>query len=390
MPSRRRFLQWSAGGLALHAFNAFAIERAPQPPGRLIVVFLRGGFDGLFALSPVSDPRLSELRPSLSKTVLSQGTALGSTGFSAHPSVKALADLFASRELAFSPCAGTTDTSRSHFQAQDLFELGSGATHGESGFMARAAQALSLNSDAISFTREVPLCFQGGVRPPEVAPLSGSGLKLPEGRLLEAIRSAHRGQRTGDALDQAIATEEQIQSAMGMEPQAARGAPGASGLGRTAGTMGRILRGNPRLALAFLDAGGVDTHANEEGALSRVMASIGEGLVELKTSLGDTEWRRTRVVMMSEFGRTVRENGTSGTDHGHGGLFLLAGGAIAGGRMIGDFRGLGDHALNDDRDLPVLADWRALLAACLRDACGIPDSALNAIFPGRPQQNFAL
>lgn len=391
MLGRRRFLQWGASGLTLQALDGWGIETSAQPPGRLIVLFLRGGMDGLFALSPVADPRLSELRPALSRTVLSQGLALGGSGFAAHPSAKVFADLFAARELSFAPCAGTVDTSRSHFQAQDLFELGSGATHGESGFMARAATVLGTRASAISFTREVPLCFQGAENPPEVAPLAGSGLKLPEGRLLQAIRNAHRGQRTGDALEQAIATEAGLETAMGgMEPQAARGAPAANGLGRMAGVMGRILRGNPRLALAFLDLSGVDTHANEEATLSRVLQALGEGVLALKAALGDAEWRRTRLVIMSEFGRTVRENGTGGTDHGHGGLFLLAGGAIAGGRVIGDFGGLSDQALNENRDLRVLADWRPLLAACMGDACGIPDAALNGVFPGRPRQRLVV
>jgi uncharacterized protein (DUF1501 family) len=190
---------------------------------------------------------------------------------------------------------------------------------------------------------------------------------------------------------QAIATEAGLETAMGgMEPQAARGAPAASGLGRMAGVMGRILRGNPRLALAFLDVGGVDTHANEEAALSRILKAIGEGLLELKEALGAAEWRRTRLVIMSEFGRTVRENGTLGTDHGHGGLFLLVGGAIAGGRLIGDFGGLSEGALNENRDLRVLADWRTLLGACLSDACGISDTALGTVFPGRPRQRFTV
>jgi uncharacterized protein (DUF1501 family) len=208
--------------------------------------------------------------------------------------------------------------------------------------------------------------------------------------LLQAIRNAHRGQPTGDILEQAIATETEFESAMGMDPQAARGAPGANGLGRMAGLMGRLLRNNLRLALAFLDVGGLDTHASEEAILSRTLNAIGEGFLELKSSLGDVEWRRTRLIVMSEFGRTARENGTSGTDHGHGGLFLLAGGAIAGGRMIGDFGGLADTALNERRDLPVSADWRALLAACMRDTWGISDSALNVIFPGRPNQHFDI
>lgn len=389
--SRRRFIQACAAGLTLRALGAYAVESASRPPGRLIVLFLRGGMDGLFALSPVADPRLPEVRPSLARTVLARGTALGATGFAAHPSAQLFADLFIAREVSFAPCAGTIDTSRSHFQAQDIFELGSGSAHGNSGFMARAAQALQTNLGAISFTREVPLCFSGGEIPPEVAPLSGSGLKLPEGRLLQAIRTAHRGHRTGDALEQAIATEAEIETAMGgMEPQAARGAPGANGLGKIAATMGRILRGNPRLGLAFLDLGGLDTHANEEAVLTHTLQSIGEGIAVLKEALGEAEWRRTRVAVMSEFGRTVHENGTQGTDHGHGGLFLVAGGAIAGGRMIADFKGLADPALNEHRDLPVLADWRDLLAACLRDTCGFGDSALSTIFPGRPGQRFAL
>jgi uncharacterized protein (DUF1501 family) len=218
----------------------------------------------------------------------------------------------------------------------------------------------------------------------------GSGLKLPEGRLLEAIRNAHRGQHTGDALEQAIITAAELETAMGMDPQAGRGAPAANGLGKMAGVMGRILRGNPRLALVFLDLGGLDTHANQEASLSRTLQALGEGLIELKEALGDAEWRRTRLAIMSEFGRTVRENGTLGTDHGHGGLFLLAGGAIAGGRMLGDFGGLADKALNENRDLPVTADWRALLGACLRDTCGLSNSALNSVFPGRPLQRFEV
>jgi uncharacterized protein (DUF1501 family) len=390
MFSRRRFIQCCGAGLTLRAFGTFALETASRPPGRMIVLLLRGGLDGLFVMSPVADPRLSELRPSLARTVLAQGAMLGTTGFAAHPSAKVLADLFAARELAFAPCAGTVDTSRSHFQAQDILELGSGAAQGNSGFMARAAQALEANAGAISFTREVPLCFRGGEIPPEVAPLSGSGLKLPEGRLLQAIRSAHRGHRTGDALEQAIATEAEIETAMGMEPQAARGAPGANGLGNMAAVIGRILRGNTRLGLAFLDLGGLDTHANEEAALSRSLQSIGEGITKLRDALGDVEWRRTHLAIMSEFGRTVRENGTQGTDHGRGGLFIIAGGGIAGGRMIADFNGLADPALNENRDLPVLADWRDLLAASLRDTCGFGDSTLDTIFPGRPRQRFEI
>ncbi len=342
MTSRRELLRCAMGMLALPALRALAYPPGEGGQGRLVVIFLRGGMDGLFAFSPVDDPRLAQMRPTLSKTVLEQGIRLGRTGFAAHPSCRDMAALFAAGELAFAPCAGTTDSSRSHFQAQDLFEIGSGGSHGD--------------------TREVPLSFYGADSTVEVAPLSGSALKLPQGRMLEAIRLAHQGQRTGEALDQALATQTEIEAAMnepmtGMEPGASRGADPAGGFARQAQQMGRMLRANPRLSLAFLDLGGWDTHAGQEGILTRALDPLGAGLVALKDALGSAEWRRTRVVVMSEFGRTVRENGTRGTDHGHGGLALLAGGAIRGGRMLGDFRGLGERDLNQNRDLPVLTDF---------------------------------
>ncbi|MDI1301292.1 MAG: DUF1501 domain-containing protein [bacterium] len=390
MTSRRELLRYGMGMLALPALRALAYPLGEGGQGRLVVIFLRGGMDGLFAFSPVDDPRLAEMRPTLSKTVLEQGIRLGSTGFAAHPSCRDMAALFAAGELAFAPCAGTTDSSRSHFQAQDLFEIGSGGSHGDTGFMARSAAVLGGRAGAISFTREVPLSFHGADSTVEVAPLSGSALKLPQGRMLEAIRLAHQGQRTGEALDQALATQTEIEAAMnepmtGMEPGASRGADPAGGFARQAQQMGRMLRANPRLSLAFLDLGGWDTHAGQEGILTRALDPLGAGLVALKDALGSAEWRRTRIVVMSEFGRTVRENGTRGTDHGHGGLALLAGGAIRGGRMLGDFRGLDERDLNQNRDLPVLTDWRMLLAACLRESYGLDERALAGIFPGMPK-----
>jgi uncharacterized protein (DUF1501 family) len=251
--------------------------------------------------------------------------------------------------------------------------------------MARAADVLGGRAGAISFTREVPLCFQGGETPIEVAPLAGSGLKIPPGRARDAILAAHRGTETGEALERAIATETEIEAAMGMmDAGAARGAPSVNGFAREAGDMGRILRGNPRLTLAFMDIGGWDTHAGEEGILTRALQTLSDGLVALQDALGPDDWRRTQVAVMSEFGRTARENGTRGTDHGHGGLFLLAGGGVRGGRLLGGFKGLAPEALNQNRDLPVLADWRSLLGTCLRQTHGFTASELARIFPGLP------
>ena len=195
----------------------------------------------------------------------------------------------------------------------------------------------------------------------------------------------HAQQASGRALDQAMQTQAELDAIQGMDARAARGAAGINGFARSAETMARVLRDNPRLAMAFLDLGGFDTHANQENSLGRSLPQLGEGLLALKTGLGEAEWRRTQVLICTEFGRTVRENGTQGTDHGHGSLALLAGGALRqGGRMLGDFAGLADSALNEGRDLPVRVDWRSLIGRVLQDTQGFPLATLQRILPGLP------
>ncbi|MEN3374480.1 DUF1501 domain-containing protein [Dechloromonas sp. ZS-1] len=379
---RRRLL---GAGLLSAALPAFALERPERPDGRFIFLFLRGGLDGLFAFAPAADPRLASLRPGLAKTVLSDGQPLGSTGFAAHPSCRALSDLFARRELAFAPCAGTPDKSRSHFQAQDLFELGNGDTRGQQGWLARAGEAWQGRFRLIGFTANPPLALQGATPPADLMPLAGSSLQVRQNRSLDAIMAMHAQQASGRALDQAMQTQAELDAIQGMDARAARGAAGINGFARSAETMARVLRDNPRLAMAFLDLGGFDTHANQENSLGRSLPQLGEGLLALKTGLGEAEWRRTQVLICTEFGRTVRENGTQGTDHGHGSLALLAGGALRqGGRMLGDFAGLADSALNEGRDLPVRVDWRSLIGRVLQDTQGFPLATLQRILPGLP------
>ena len=384
-PSRRHWLQ-AAGALSSSLFlpGVQAIESTRAANGRFILVFLRGGLDGLFAFAPTADPLLTSLRPTLAKEALSHGIALGKTGFSAHPSCQILAELFASKELAFAPCAGTTDRSRSHFQAQDLFELGNGNSHGSSGLLARAADARRGESRVISFTNNLPLILQGASQTPEVAPLSGSGLKMRQDKALDAIRAMHEKQASGAAIEQAISTQSDIENAMGMDAKAARGAAQINGFPKAAETMARMLRSNPKLGMAFIDMGNFDTHAGQEGTLSRSLPFLGQGLLALRDGLGEAEWKRTQILVCTEFGRTARENGTQGTDHGHGSLALLVGGAINGGRQIGSFAGLSNSALNEGRDLPASVDWRSLIGRSLRDTQSFDLTTLQRILPGLP------
>lgn len=368
--------------------KAWPVSAAAAREGRLVMVFLRGALDGLHTFAPVDDPSYASLRPNLARTPMQSGIRLPGTGFAAHPSARGLADLFLARELAFSPAAGTTDGSRSHFQAQDIFELGSGSARGNGGFMARLADTLGQERPGfgpISFTREVPLAFQGSRMPPEIAPLSGSGLNMPDGPALDAIRAAHRGRKTGEAIELAIGTQNRIQAAMDRDGASRNAAP-ANDFTRIGANMGRLLRSNPRLALAFIDLGGFDTHQSEEPVLTRLLEQVSGGITGLKDALGQDEWSRTRVVVMTEFGRTVKENGTQGTDHGHGGLAIVAGGTLAGGRMLGGFEGLSSAALNEGRDLPVRIDWRDLIAEVGRSIWGLSERGLDTAFPGRPKK----
>jgi uncharacterized protein (DUF1501 family) len=384
--SRRRWLQ-SAGGLAGGVLlqSAYALEAASRPAGRFILVFLRGGLDGLFAFAPTADPRLAALRPTLASESLAHGIALGNSGFAAHPAGQALAGLYSSRELAFAPCFGTTDRSRSHFQAQDLFELGNGSSQGGSGLLARASDAGHRQLQAVSFTSNTPLILQGGTQIPEVAPLSGNSLKMRPGRALDAIRAMHERQPSGVAIEQAINTQSELDSARGMDPTASRGAARINNFPQAAETMARLLRDNLRLALAFIDIGGFDTHSGEANVLARSLPLLGQGLLSLREGLGSTEWRRTQILVCTEFGRTVRENGTQGTDHGHGSLALLIGGAIGGGQQIGGFEGLRDASLHEGRDLPVTVDWRSLIGRALRDTQSFDNATLEKILPGMPR-----
>lgn len=129
----------------------------------------------------------------------------------------------------------------------------------------------------------------------------------------------------------------------------------------------------------------MDSHVNQAAGLAQPLTQLGQGLLAMKTALGEAEWARTRVVVLSEFGRTAAENGTRGTDHGHGGLALLAGGGLGReGRMLGDFAGLQANALFEGRDLPVTLDWRSLLAAVSQAVFGLSARALDQAFPGRP------
>jgi uncharacterized protein (DUF1501 family) len=371
----------TAASLLPFTWRTWAAPAAARE-GRLVFVLLRGGLDGLHAISPVADPRWPSLRPTLAQPVLQSGLTLPGSGFALHPALADCLTLYRAGELWFCPTAGSPNTSRSHFQAQDVMELGTGAISGNTGWMGRLASQLD-GRLAANFAANAPLALYGAGVAIEHIPLARQALRLPGGALQEALLRAHAGSPSQRWLQQAIDTQALLAQA---DPdQASRNAAPLAGWAAQARQMGQVLRQQPELALAFVDLSGVDSHVNQAAGLAQPLTQLGQGLLAMKTALGEAEWARTRVVVLSEFGRTAAENGTRGTDHGHGGLALLAGGGLGReGRMLGDFAGLQANALFEGRDLPVTLDWRSLLAAVSQAVFGLSARALDQVFPGRP------
>jgi uncharacterized protein (DUF1501 family) len=199
------------------------------------------------------------------------------------------------------------------------------------------------------------------------------------------LRGMYVGTHLESAVTEGLELQQQMAQAMQEEMQAAnRGAITTKGFELTAERMARLMRSQYRLG--FVDVGGWDTHVNEggaRGALATNLTSLGVGLATFAQSLGD-EWNNTVVFVLSEFGRTFRENGNAGTDHGHGSVYWVLGGRINGGRIAGAQVRVAKDTLFQNRDYPVLNDYRSVLAGLFRGMWGLGPQQLDVIFPGAP------
>ncbi len=291
-----------------------------------------------------------------------------------HPALKdSIYPLWQKRQIAFVPFAGTDDTSRSHFETQDTIELGQpvgGSRDYRSGFMSRIAGTLA-GATPISFTGQLPLSFRGPTPIPNIA-LNFAGKPGVTGKNAELIQAMYQGQDLAPAVTQGFAVQNEVYQAISAEMQAAnRNAVSPKGFELSAQRIGILMR--DKFNLGFVDVGGWDTHVNQGGADGYLAARIGElgrGLALLADTLGPT-WDNTIVIVVSEFGRTFRENGDHGTDHGHGSVYWVLGGGIRGGRIAGRQVAVTQANLFQDRDLQVLNDYRSLVGGVLQKGYGM-------------------
>ena len=381
---RRKFLNTGATlSLLSPVMNrAFA---AAIDDARFVLVILRGGLDGLAAVPAYGENRYRSLRGSLALGEPgTEGGTLRLDGlFGLHPSLTNLHRMYGDQELAVVHAVASPYRERSHFDGQKVLEAG-GTTPSISagGWLNRALAALAaenLGHDAIALADTVPLVLRG---PVPVSAWAPSRLPDTDEDTFARIRNMYEAAdpdlavRLTDALNaRDIAGQNGMGGMRGGGPQFAPLASAAA----------RFLADDAGPRIAVIDAGGWDTHANQgasRGALANRLQQLDAGVGALRDELG-SHWERTTVMIVTEFGRTVAVNGTRGTDHGTASAAFVAGGAVAGGRVIADWPGLAERELFDGRDLNPTTDLRALFKGVLGEQYGLSARALETeVFPG--------
>ena len=385
---RRHFI--AAAGAVLPLVTAGRVWATPATDTKLLVVFLRGAYDAANVVIPVGSEFYYRARPSLQIAKPDPANPNAALPLDAdwglHPALKdSIYPLWAKKQIAFVPFAGTDDLSRSHFETQDAIELGQplqGSRNYGSGFMSRLFGQLA-GTRPISFTDQLPLTFRGGEPVPNIG-LGAVGKPGVDDRQAKLIEEMYRGQDLGKSVSEGFAVRDQVYRSISAEMVAAnRNAVSPKGFELSARRIGRLMKAD--YSLGFVDVGGWDTHVNQGGAtgyLAGRLGELGRGLAGFADELGPEAWNRTTVIVVSEFGRTFRENGDKGTDHGHGSAYWVMGGGVRGGRIAGPQAPVTEAALNQNRDWPVLTDYRALIGGVLQRTHGLSAASLQQVFPG--------
>jgi uncharacterized protein (DUF1501 family) len=398
--TRRAFLK--GGGVAmvgfgaLPAFLARAIASTAMPHRKILVVlFQRGAADGLNVVVPFGEPEYYRLRPSIAIAQPKSGrngSAIDLEGFfGLHPSLAPLEPLYRQGHLGIVHAAGSPDSTRSHFDAQDYMESGTpGRRSTADGWLNRHLQAAPVANAspfrAVAVNQKLPLTLRGSA--PAVAfsdarqfrvmsPSKGteSGFESLYAQSADSLLASH-GQETFEAIE--MLRQANIS---GYRPRNGVAYP-RSRFGQDLLQVAQLIKADIGLEAAFVESGGWDHHVNEggsEGQLANLLGDLGQGLAAFHRDLGD-RMQDVVVVTLSEFGRTARENGNRGTDHGHGNCMFVMGGPVAGGRVLGRWPGLNQEQLYEGRDLALTTDFRTVLGELIANHLENPH--LNAAFPG--------
>ncbi|MGY3689741.1 DUF1501 domain-containing protein [Vibrio coralliilyticus] len=367
--NRRRFLQ-SAAALSISSLLPMPVFAKTNSDNLFVWICLRGAMDGLNVVVPHGDKSYASLRPSIG---LKPEQSLNLTSyFGLHPSLKQCHLWFKEREISFVHACATPYRERSHFDGQKILENGTLDPFYGEGWLNRLLSLESQNQ-GIAIDSGLPLIMQGDASVDSWYP---NRLKTRE-RQTELLEQLFQSDATLSA---------NFESMMKIDKLV-----GDEGVGKQFKSLtqktGEILADPTGPNIAALEIGGWDTHANQgsvNGRLSNQLKLLDSGLAALKQALGK-QWQRTVVIAASEFGRTARENGTKGTDHGTANVMLVAGGAINGGQVLGDWPGLGEAELYQGRDLKPTTDMRSVIKGVLGQHLSVSADKLETIFPQSEQ-----
>ncbi len=427
--NRREFLKAASlipGATLLglgHTGWAARVDETDTNHKRLIVVFLRGAIDGLNVVVPYGESAYYDARPTIAIPVRGGDETLTDLDgrFGLHPALAGLLPMWRERSLAFVHACGSPDNTRSHFDAQDYMESGTpGVKSTPDGWMNRLLATLPgahTPTQAVSFGPTLPRIFGGKMSVANVSVGRNAARAMPLDRPVISnvfdrlyrgndplSRAYQEGQRARKQLLAGLEQDNFAGSEIGPpqagpsrnrgegEPQgrgehmeaSSNGAPPANGFTGIADRVARLMARDNSIQLAFLAVGGWDTHVNQgavSGQLANRLRPLGDGLAALARNLGRA-YRDTTIVVMSEFGRTVRENGNGGTDHGHGNVMWVLGGAVRGGKVYGIWPGLSEENLYQGRDLAVTTDFRDVAGAVLTRQLKLNGRQLATVFPG--------
>ena len=404
--NRRYFLKSGGIGLAsfglmatapkfLHQFaNAATLNSGYGKKKVLVTIFQRGAVDGLNMLVPHGESEYYNLRPTIAvpKPGQTDGAVNLDGTFGLHPSLKPLETFWQSKQLAVVTAAGSPDNTRSHFDAQDYMESGTPGNKGtRDGWLNRVMQASTTKDDspfrAVSMTQQLPRSLYG--RAPSVAMTNLADFAIKAGIYTQNMSGGFEGLYQENAKDSLGETGKETFEAVNYLKQAnpAQYKPenGAAypttPLGRSLMQIAQLIKAGVGLEVAFTEVGGWDTHVNEgnaRGQLANLLRDFAGAIAAFGTDLGK---RMDDVVLMtmSEFGRTAKENGSRGTDHGHANTMFILGNSVKGGKVYGDFKGLKNDKLYEGRDLDVTTDFRDVFAEAASKHMGSKD--LAKIFP---------
>jgi uncharacterized protein (DUF1501 family) len=364
---RRDLLKWGMAGMVLTQMPSVFARESMEPAKKLIWIVLRGAMDSLHAVVPMFDPDLKALRAPLVNAIENSLQPLA-LGYGLHPSFKNLHAWYREGNLVPVVAVASPYRERSHFDAQDILEAGQiPATH-ENGWLARALQVY--RGDAVAIARSVPISLRGSDRALTWYP---SNFPDAQDDLLERLMHLYEyDQLLHQRLQEGINTRNNL-SMSGentVKPKFAN----------LAEACGKLLAGSAQTHCAMLEMGGWDTHNAQVQRLDAQFQELDEGLAALRAALGN-DWRNTAIVIATEFGRTAAMNGTNGTDHGTASALFLGGGAIAGGKVLGEWPGLAKEQLYEGRDLRPTSDMRSWVATLLAQHWGINAKQLQDVFP---------